>query len=766
MPQNLAPPFFLRRTLRAQACPSGALLLDCVADATEPGRLRMIFGQGSPRDAVLAALPKDAGLRELREISGSWLADLDAPTLSGTVDERGFLAGCSVALGLRVAETPVMLRDWLEYHAAHHGLTGALIVNRAPPGAQADDFAKELQKLMSGSALRIILVEPDFPTGKPGLGPESHPFLAPDAPGKDRMTPPEPDAYRAPLGEMALHEALKWRFLRQARAVALLDPCDWLPPRAAGERDLFTRTTEAPQGVILLIGQRIYPWRIRPGTEPVFGDHICRQFDARHAVARWAVAPERAGLEKTWRIRRVSYARPDRSFVAPFLRAMALRIPDRGAGELAPKTSLVEDPLLLEVATGILEHKPVRPPVSEPPPVAAPTDKPAEVRTAIVTTMKNEAPFILEWLAWHRAIGVTDFLVYTNDCTDGTDTMLEMLQRKGLVQHRANPWVPGGELKPQHAALQAAETEPSIREADWAICMDVDEFINIKLGDGRLPGLYAAMEKAAPGANMISLTWRLFGNADVDRFEDRFVVDQFALCAPELIRKPHQAWGFKTLFRNIDIFKKLGVHRPKGLRPDLWDRITWLTGSGKRMPKEIYRNGWRSTNETWGYDWVQLNHYAVRSAESFLVKRDRGRVNHVDRDQGLHYWFRMNHNVVEDRSLQSRLPLLQAEWDRLISDPEIRAAHEDAVAAHRAKIAELRSTEKFEAFYQELTGARLKRLSRLTPHFGGAVFTAGPGVIPDTIAFAEQLPKGFHFTIDDEKAAETAEDQDSQAESA
>lgn len=43
----------------------------------------------------------------------------------------------------------------------------------------------------------------------------------------------------------------------------------------------------------------------------------------------------------------------------------------------------------------------------------------------------------------------------------------------------------------------------------------------------------------------------------------------------------------------------------------------------------MFRNGWRSTIETYGYDLVQLNHYAVRSAESFLVKRDRGRVNHV-----------------------------------------------------------------------------------------------------------------------------------------
>jgi hypothetical protein len=253
---------------------------------------------------------------------------------------------------------------------------------------------------------------------------------------------------------------------------------------------------------------------------------------------------------------------------------------------------------------------------------------------------------------------------------------------------------------------------------------------------------------------MVSLTWRLFGNVDVDGYEDRFMLEQFALCAPEIVRKPHQAWGFKTLFRNIDIYKKLGVHRPKGLKPDLWDQVRWLNGSGARMPKEMFRNGWRSTLETYGYDWVQLNHYAVRSAESFLVKRDRGRVNHVDRDQGLHYWFRMNHNVVEDRSIQTRIPMLQAEVDRLLADPDIRAAHEGCVVAHRARIAELRATPNYEAFHAELTGPRMRTLSRHTPHFGSAVFNAGPQVVPDDIALAPSLPPGFFFTVKSEGEAE------------
>jgi hypothetical protein len=411
-----------------------------------------------------------------------------------------------------------------------------------------------------------------------------------------------------------------------------------------------------------------------------------------------------------------------------------------------PKTSLVEDPALVELATRVFGHKPVRARVSKPRP--APAHAAEAGRTCIVTTMKNEGPFILEWLAYHRAIGVDDFLIYTNDCTDGTDTMLDLLQARGLVQHRRNPFREM-HLRPQHAALQAAESEPLIRDCGWAICMDVDEFINVRIGDGTLPALYAAMGEA----NMIALTWRLFGNSDVHEYADRFLIDQFTMCAPELVRKPHQAWGFKTLFRNIDIYKKLGVHRPKGLRPDLWDQVNWLNGSGRPMPREMFRNGWRSTLETYGYDWVSLNHYAVRSAESFLVKRDRGRVNHVDRDQGLNYWFRMNHNAETERSIQRMIPALRAEYDRLMADGEVAAAHQAAVAAHRAKIAELRTQPEQEAFYAELTGARMERFSRILEVFGSSVFNAGPGVIPPDL-HEQDLPPEFFFTVDHEGDAE------------
>jgi len=649
--------------------------------------------------------------------------------------ETELLAGMNVLVAVRNGETPEIVADWLTYHAARHGMQAAVILDRAEPSTSRD-FATALRVLVEDIAglERVVVVRCRLPLGKPDLPAEAHPFNVPGAPGKDRMEIPPADPWRAPLGEFLIYEILRARFLEQARAVANIDLFDLLAPDEGP--NIFERAVQSASGCVQLGGVQAYPWRLRPDNAAGFGDHICTQFDSDALRPRWCLAPGKVPRDCIWRLVRVVGVAPAAQDVALFYRCMALRHPTESISEIVPKTSLVETPQLLALAHDHFGAKPVRIPEER-------LQRPAggRGRTAIVTTMKNEGPFILEWLAYHRMIGVDDFLIYTNDCTDGTDTMLQLLQDKGLVQHRENPFR-STDLKPQHAALQAAEEEPVIRDADWVVCMDVDEFINIKCGAGRLEDLFAAVGDA----NMISMTWRLFGNNDVRDFTGDLILREFTRCAHEVTRKPHQAWGFKTLFRNNGIFKKLGVHRPKGLKPQLWQDIRWVNGSGKPMPREMYRNGWRSSLSTYGYDLVQLNHYAVRSAESFLVKRDRGRVNHVDRDQGLSYWFRMNNNAEEECSIQRMIPALEAELARLMADPQIAAAHAYSCARHREKIAELKQRDDMLTLFQELTSERLQKLSRLHAHFGANVFLSGPGVIPEEIA--EKAPgSDFWFTV-------------------
>ena len=737
----------LQRKLSGQDL-KGCALIDAVSVATDfTQRTTLYFDPRiAPKDVEP---PEGAILLTAKSIGDGPILTYSVPsdiepkfTIDGQLvevapgkDERDQFDGLNCFASVRNGESAETVLAWLAYHVEQHELEGVVLLDRAKPGTD-DGFATDLQTGMAkrGLSIPVLILSSDLPLGQPGQPPEAHPFSVPGAPGKDRMKVPAPDPWSAPLGAYCIYEIMRERFLHSARAVANIDVHDLV---TRGDETVFDMAVRAQGGVVQLLGEQCYPWRVRDGDTVGFGDHICVQFDRTKMRKRFCIAPNHAPDTAVWRLVRVGNAEPDEDTSCHFFRHMSLRHPSRAVSKIVPKTSLIENDALLARAKDSFHHDPVR----------MPKEKLGKVpdgrgRCAIVTTMKNEGPFILEWLAYHRAIGFDDIIVYTNDCTDGTDTMLQMLQDKGIVQHRINSFKDMG-LKPQHAALQSAESEEAIKKAKWVTCIDVDEYVNIKVGDGTLDALFAAV----PDANMISMTWRLFGNGNVHEFVDAPVTDQFTKCAPELARKPHQAWGFKTLFQTNGIFKKLGVHRPKGLKPQFWDQINWVNGSGRRMPPDMYRNAWRSTTSTYGYDLVQLNHYAVRSAESFLVKRDRGRVNHVDRDQGLAYWFRMNNNAENETSILSRLPLMKAELARLMADPDIAAAHAYSVAAHRAKIDALRATENYAQFYSELTCPRMEKLSTLHTHFGANVFLSGPGVVPDDIV-GKDAGDDWFFTVE------------------
>lgn len=353
----------------------------------------------------------------------------------------------------------------------------------------------------------------------------------------------------------------------------------------------------------------------------------------------------------------------------------------------------------------------------------------------IVTCMRNEGPFILEWVSYHRSIGFTDFVVYTNDCDDGTVELLDTLARHGVVTRIDNPFrAGGGDANPQHSAFGHAETLDSVARADWILISDVDEFVNVHAGDGTLDALFAA---AGP-ADCISMQWRLFGNGDVAAFRDGWVTEQFTHCAPEFVPDPIQAWAVKTLFRTdgphvAGRFRKFGVHRPLKPGRGATRHGVWLNGSAERLPETFVEKGWRLGTGTYGYGLVSLNHYAVRSAESFLVKRDRGRVNHVNRDQGAAYWMRMNFNMERDGSILRHLPRARAELAALMALPGVAQRHADCVAAHRAKIAALLAVREQRALFDRITSDRLRLISRHLNLLDREMLAEGPDAVPDEL---------------------------------
>ncbi|MBR9649574.1 glycosyltransferase family 2 protein [Thalassovita aquimarina] len=314
-----------------------------------------------------------------------------------------------------------------------------------------------------------------------------------------------------------------------------------------------------------------------------------------------------------------------------------------------------------------------------------------------ILTVRNEGAFLLEWLAHHRAAGFTDFLVFSNDCQDGTDRMLDRLDEMGLITHVRNdgPYGKGGI---QFTAYKLAEKHALLAKADWAMTLDVDEFVNIHCGAHTVTDLIEAL----PQATAITLTWRLFGNAGIVRYEDKPVTETFQRAAPAVMHWPWRAAMFKTLYRNDGTYGKLGVHRPRQPDPVRIGQSRWFDGEGRELNRKFAGTRIFSNFGQSNYALAQLNHYALGAMESFVLKADRGRAVHSDQMLDLDYWVERNFNGDEDRTIQALSGPMRTELDRLMADPELARLHGEAVTWRKARFEELMLLESYRALFGRL----------------------------------------------------------------
>ncbi len=319
------------------------------------------------------------------------------------------------------------------------------------------------------------------------------------------------------------------------------------------------------------------------------------------------------------------------------------------------------------------------------------------MKTLAVLTVRNEGAFLLEWLAHHRATGFTDFLVFSNDCQDGTDDMLDRLQELGWLTHIRNDG-PYDQRGIQFTALKTAQKLESVQAADWILALDVDEFVNIHTGDRTLEALFAAL----PEATAITLTWRLFGNADQVRFADTPITETFIKAAPLDIPWPWRSAMFKTLYRNDGTYRKLGVHRPRDPDQTKLAQARWFDGEGRALDdqfktRRIFSNYGRSNHAL-----VQLNHYALGAMESYVLKADRGRAVHSDHMLDVDYWVERNFNTDTDTSIQQMAPRSHPILASLKADATLGRLHDAAVSWRKARFDALLLQEPFRALFARL----------------------------------------------------------------
>lgn len=324
------------------------------------------------------------------------------------------------------------------------------------------------------------------------------------------------------------------------------------------------------------------------------------------------------------------------------------------------------------------------------------------MRVLSVTSVRNEGPYLLEWIAHHRAAGVTDFLVYSNDCDDGTDLILDGLQNAGVLTHVPHQKQPKKSI--QWQALKSAWKHPLRKKADWVLVSDVDEYLNIHTKGHTISDLLGAVPDQADG---VILPWRLFGHNDVLDIEDRPVTEQFTRAIPPDTAYPVSAGFFKTLFRTKGPFNQLGVHRPQQKTGPHATSPTFVDGSGKPLPASFADNTKRLSlfMISNGRSMVELNHYAIRSAAAFLVKSARGLPNRAHKKVDLAYWVERNFNTVEDHSIKKMSGATEVALEELRQIDGIAELHSKAVAWHQNRFRELVREEDYHQLLTQILTA-------------------------------------------------------------
>ncbi|WP_022704148.1 glycosyltransferase family 2 protein [Pseudorhodobacter ferrugineus] len=315
----------------------------------------------------------------------------------------------------------------------------------------------------------------------------------------------------------------------------------------------------------------------------------------------------------------------------------------------------------------------------------------------VITTMKNEAAFLLEWVAHYKALGFDHLVICTNDCADVTVEMVLRLQDLGLARHHPTRHWPVTSI--QRSALKQARRYVEVTEAEWIYVCDADEFLVVKVGDGSARALVAA---ASTEAEVISVAWRVFGPDGRREYVDAPVTGQFCRAGAEDLRQGIYA---KSLFRGLENMQRIGIHGPIP-RAELGRPLRREMPGGIGISPQV--NAMLAARD---YRVAQVNHYALRSLDSFLVKRDRGRVNHTGQTMEAEYWDRFDVADVECDAIRRYDDAVAAWRAQLQADAALDGLHMQALAWHLTKIAELRG----QADYAPLLAALEERISKCAP---------------------------------------------------
>lgn len=237
---------------------------------------------------------------------------------------------------------------------------------------------------------------------------------------------------------------------------------------------------------------------------------------------------------------------------------------------------------------------------------------------AVCAIFRDEAPYLEEWLTFHRGVGVERFFLYNDRSIDGYRAVL-------------TPWIASGivELQDWHEQNQVAAYNDCLArhrdDATWIAFLDLDEFLYSPTGKP-VPQILEYYEDAAA----IFVYWSLFGSGGLKTKPSAPVVSSYLRCQA-LDKAIHDDFdhGMPGTADHITAWSRDGksvvraawVEVMNNHQPTRIFQGRVVDENGQDMPRAARER--RTSRQPFTYSLLRINHYWSKSLEELTRRTQR-----------------------------------------------------------------------------------------------------------------------------------------------
>lgn len=274
---------------------------------------------------------------------------------------------------------------------------------------------------------------------------------------------------------------------------------------------------------------------------------------------------------------------------------------------------------------------------------------------SICAIFKNESLAILEWIEFHKLIGVEHFYLYNNNSTDNSVELLKPYIEQGVIT--LIEW----NFPPPCQAFAYNDFKSKFwEETQWVAFIDLDEFICVKRADNLKDWLHDYEDYPS-----LVVYWKMFGSSGIiNHDKSKLITEQYIVAWDKFndIGKPFFNTRFKSVKTDLKTIHVLPAEISFGKFkfniPPINEFYYFIKYKSNRV-------GWFRDVDDFT---IQINHYATKSYNEYFVKRrQRGDVNGFSNNTSIKgYKYSNQYAIKPDYTIYRYLPFLKVKLDKSI----------------------------------------------------------------------------------------------------